>query len=100
MHPLQQRASALKMFSNLQILWSELICFLCCGVEHGEICRRIQEKIIMADLSKLTAAVAKLSADVNALLASDAAVVQPSIDAATAAVEAVDATVVAATPTV
>jgi hypothetical protein len=52
---------------------------------------------IMADISKLTAAVAKLSTDVDALIALNGNA-QPAIDIATAAVEAVDAKVVAATP--
>ena len=52
----------------------------------------------MADTSKLTAATAKLSADVDALIAAQANAGQPSIDAATDAVNAVDAKVVAATP--
>ena len=50
----------------------------------------------MADTSKLTAAVAKLSSDVSALVAAipnD----QPAIDAATSAVAAVDTAVLAAT---
>lgn len=51
----------------------------------------------MVDVSKLNAAVAKLSADVDALIAADAAGVQPLIDAATAAVLTVDSKVVAAT---
>jgi len=55
--------------------------------------------IIMADTSKLTAATAKLSADVDALIAAQANAGQPAIDAATDAVNAVDAKVVAATPT-
>ena len=51
----------------------------------------------MADTSKLTASVAKLSTDVDALLASSAND-QPAIDAAQAVVDAADAKVVAATP--
>jgi len=54
---------------------------------------------IMADTSKLTAATAKLSADVDALIAAQANAGQPAVDAATDAVNAVDAKVVAATPT-
>lgn len=50
----------------------------------------------MADVSKLNDAVTKLSTDVDALIASQAAV-QPAIDSATAAVTAVDDKVVAAT---
>lgn len=53
----------------------------------------------MADTSKLTAATAKLSADVDALIAAQANAGQPAVDAATDAVNAVDAKVVAATPT-
>ena len=64
--------------------------------------RKLEEKIehlekIMADTSKLTAAVGKLSTDVDALIASESGT-QPAIDAATSAVEAVDAKVTAATP--
>ncbi len=51
----------------------------------------------MADVSKLNAAVTKLSTDVDGLIASQAGV-QPAIDAATDAVTAVDTKVVAATP--
>ena len=54
-------------------------------------------KKLMADTSKLTAAVSKLATDVQALIASDANN-QAAIDAATSAVAAVDATVAAATP--
>ena len=56
-----------------------------------------QEKI-MGDVSKLTAAVTKLSTDVDALLAAQGASDQAAIDAQTTAVTAVDAKVVAATP--
>lgn len=53
----------------------------------------------MADTSKLTASVNKLSTDVDALLASSAND-QPAIDAAQQAVDAVDQKVLAATPAV
>ncbi len=56
-----------------------------------------QEKL-MADFTKLNAAVTKLGNDVDALITADTTVVQPAIDAATAAVAAVDGKVVAATP--
>jgi hypothetical protein len=56
----------------------------------------VQEKI-MADTTKLTASVAKLTTDVGAFLASQAND-QPAVDAAQLAVDAVDAKIVAATP--
>jgi len=52
-----------------------------------------------ADFTALNAAVAKLSTDVDALVAAQQPSVQPQVDAATAAVQAADAKVVAATPT-
>ncbi len=52
----------------------------------------------MADLSKLNAITTKLNSDVDALIASKPADVQPAIDAATDALTAVDTKVVAATP--
>lgn len=52
----------------------------------------------MADFTKLNDAVAKLSTDVDTLVAAEASKTQPAIDSATAAVEAADAKVIAATP--
>ena len=53
--------------------------------------------VIMADLTRLNAAVAKLTTDVDAFLAAQPND-QPAIDAAATVVEAADAKVVAATP--
>jgi cytochrome c556 len=53
---------------------------------------------IMENFDALNAAIAKLQADVNALIASKPASNQASIDAAQKAVEAIDGVVVAATP--
>lgn len=50
------------------------------------------------DFTALNAAINKLQADVNTLIASKAQSNQAAIDAATAAVAAVDTTVTAATP--
>ena len=52
---------------------------------------------LMADTSKLTASVTKLTTDIDAFLAAQAND-QPAIDAAQQAVDAADAKVVAATP--
>ncbi len=52
---------------------------------------------IMSDLSRLNAAVAKLTTDVDTFLASQTND-QPAIDAATTVVETADAKIVAATP--
>lgn len=68
-------------------------------VERERLLERLlesQEKI-MSDLSKLNSTTAKLSTDVDALIASQTSD-QPAIDAATAAVQAVDDKVIAATP--
>ena len=51
----------------------------------------------MADTSKLTAAVAQLSTDVDALVAAGQSGGQAAVDAATASVEAVDKKVTDAT---
>lgn len=53
---------------------------------------------IMGDVSKLNASVAKLSTDVDALIAAQGQRDQAAIDQAQAAVDAVDSKVVAATP--
>lgn len=60
-------------------------------------CVLINQERIMADLTRLNAATAKLATDVDALIASQGTT-QTAIDTAAAAVEAVDAKVVAATP--
>lgn len=52
----------------------------------------------MGDLSRLNASVAKLSTDVDTLIASQGASDQAAIDQAQAAVDAVDTKVVTATP--
>ncbi len=57
---------------------------------------RLLEKI-MSDLTRLNAAVAKLTTDVDTFLASQTND-QPAIDAATTVVETADAKIVAATP--
>ena len=53
---------------------------------------------LMEDFTALNAAIAKLQADVNTLIAAKTQNNQAAIDAATTAVNAVDATVLAATP--
>jgi len=55
------------------------------------------QETLMADTSKLTAAVAQLSTDVDALVAAGQAGGQAAVDAATASVEAVDKKVTDAT---
>ena len=59
--------------------------------------RSLRRKL-MEDFTALNAAIAKLQADVNTLIAAKTQNNQAAIDAATAAVNAVDATVLAATP--
>ena len=62
-----------------------------------ELIWKTQEKI-MADVSKLNAAVTTLGAHVDALIASQGPSNQAAVDSSTTAVQAVDAKVVAATP--
>ena len=54
------------------------------------------QEYFMADLTRLNASVAKLSTDVDALIAAQTP--QSAVDAAQAAVDTVDAKVVSATP--
>jgi outer membrane murein-binding lipoprotein Lpp len=69
--------------------------------EHVErTLKQISERLerLMADVSKLNAAVATLNTHVDALITTTGGNDQPAVDQATAAVQAVDAKVVAATP--
>lgn len=52
----------------------------------------------MADTSKLTASVGKLSTDVDAFIAAQGPDPQPAIDAAQQVVDGADAKIVSATP--